>query len=1070
MSSDQAKISYDKKQQYRAVVMQQGRVTVEADWNEAQQINNEEIRQEACDFVGPCGTPNNGYEITQTSINSTSLPPFDFTVGAGTMYVDGLRVHLDKPVQYGTQQEWLDHKTDPDWVNPSSLTNSDTQQEFVYLYLREQEVSAVEDSSLREVALGGPDTAQRLRLIQHIVRLNTPQATDCCSAIKVAADNWEHKGLNFHKSTLRLKSWGTLKVAFQNLNSSSDPCNPEAHGGYLEADNQLIRIQISPNSNLANTWKLVWGFDNASFLYRVDPVDKDNQTLRLQSRPIDAFHELRANQAVEVLQAAVLLSNGEYIAAATGFVTTLTTPYNHETQTVSLANPFPSDYLETDQIPRPPLFLRVWEEELPFTPETPVVLGKTGLQVILRSSSAGKLFHVGDYWSIAVRPNTPTEVYPHRYLENYQPPDGPRLWVCPLAVINWEQQMDNCNGDLVKLQILDDCRKLFDNLVDLTKRKLSGCCTVNIRPEDVTGNNTLQSILDQYYGSNTLPQQITICLMPGTYSLATPLRINPEHSNLTLEGCNNGVIIQADTTTDHSLFLDGLIVLTQANHVTLRNLQLELPLVPFTKAASNFENMNLELLSTLQQLRLPNLRTAIGIRPISCANLTIENCVFHFPLRANFDVFEAGIFAGGKCDGLKVQGNRFLCEETRTPDSGSLIPVSPVVRVETPAAKTAIPESTKANSTSIRASASDSVTSSSSEFTMPTSPSSSPDINSLSTLRWPSRLIFGYLMLPSGILASTSSEPTSTQSSSRERGQVMGALLQDAIFRDNLFEGLTFATFVISDGTVKFESNTVRKCVAGIWLESLSFWSAVSPELVINQRYPMTALEEKELGVFNEDLSLIFTTPAIVFAIALALFYPLPQSTLSQQSLDICQVGRDTTEISAAVIQHYLSAAHKAGLSLSAHLYNNTVDTLKIDREIISIGLLILGEFPQESRENITNTDTNSDTIVSANKILNKATKAPTVFIISTQYSVITGNLFLNEAHKIVQRCNYESQLNTVPTAFSLIFIPGLSNSHSRFAITGNVLRGESNLRSLRRPMDTFPHSFDTWSFTNSQI
>ena len=42
MGSDRARVSYDANQQYRAVVAQQGRVTLEADWNEAS--TNEAIR------------------------------------------------------------------------------------------------------------------------------------------------------------------------------------------------------------------------------------------------------------------------------------------------------------------------------------------------------------------------------------------------------------------------------------------------------------------------------------------------------------------------------------------------------------------------------------------------------------------------------------------------------------------------------------------------------------------------------------------------------------------------------------------------------------------------------------------------------------------------------------------------------------------------------------------------------------------------------------------------------------------------------------------------------------------
>src|SRR5207244_198448 len=168
---------------------------------------------------------------------------------------------------------------------------------------------------------------------------------------------------------------------------------------------------------------------------------------------------------------------------------------------------------------------------------------------------------------MAVRPDTPTEVYPHRYLESPQPPNGPRIWVCPLAVIEWDDG---------SLNVLEKCRNHFDNLVDLSKRKLGGCCNVTLRPEDITESNTLQSVLNRY----SKQDKITVCLTPGTYTLPQPLQLGPEHSNLTLECCHGGVIIQA-TEGSENQFLDGLVVLNGANNVTFQGLHFILPLVPF---------------------------------------------------------------------------------------------------------------------------------------------------------------------------------------------------------------------------------------------------------------------------------------------------------------------------------------------------------------------------------------------------------------------------------------------------------------------------------------------------------
>ena len=110
MGSDRARVSYDAKQHYRSVVMQQGRVTLEADWNESQSIFGEELRHETLDIVGPSGSPDGGYTVLQTIEFPT--PPFDFTVTAGTVYVGGVRLVLPNPVQYSTQSDWLDCSSD----------------------------------------------------------------------------------------------------------------------------------------------------------------------------------------------------------------------------------------------------------------------------------------------------------------------------------------------------------------------------------------------------------------------------------------------------------------------------------------------------------------------------------------------------------------------------------------------------------------------------------------------------------------------------------------------------------------------------------------------------------------------------------------------------------------------------------------------------------------------------------------------------------------------------------------------------------------------------------------------
>ena len=485
MGSDRARVTYDPRQQYRSVVMQQGRVTLEADWNEAQQIFAEEMRKEALDFVGPSGTPDNGYAIVPGQ--QPTHAPYDFSVQPGVMYVGGVRVELHDAVQYSNQPDWLDRgPEDPDWLDLAAVAAGRPKDEFVYLLLREQEVSAVEDPDLKDVALGGPDTAQRTRLLQRFPRVVCNGST-CDAGLAAAEAKWQTEGLVFHPDNMRLTSEASLQVHFSGQ-SQTDPCQPSAQGGYLAPDNQLIRVQISGIDSLTGRPKFLWGFDDASFLYRIDIDPNNPQSLILQSPPPDAAHQPVAGQAVEILRAAAELSNGGFVAALSGFAVTLDQAYDPDSQSIALPAgvSLPDDYLASTMSPPAPLFLRVWQQEVVFTPGNSAVLGNTGLQVTLWPGPLG-VFHLGDYWMFAVRPATPQVVYPERCQASAQPPDGPRLWACPLGVIGWLRTI----GTLAA-----DCRNTFCTLVDACKKQ-QGCCTYTVGPQDLTGGATLQSVINK---------------------------------------------------------------------------------------------------------------------------------------------------------------------------------------------------------------------------------------------------------------------------------------------------------------------------------------------------------------------------------------------------------------------------------------------------------------------------------------------------------------------------------------------------------------------------------------------
>lgn len=1035
MSSDKARVSHDANQQYRTVVTQQGRVTLEADWNEAQQIASEEEQANLINIIGSSGTPNDGYRVLET--DSIPTLAFDFSVKQGTMYVGGNRVVLPTEVKYSNQSEWLDRVEDPDWVDPSILNTPPPQKEFIYLLLREQEVSAVEDSALRDSALGGPDTTQRTRLVQRIVRSQTEEDT-CAIALGSARKHWLTNGLTLDSKTMRLKSSVTLRVSFLESAIPPDPCDPEARGGYLGAENQLIRVQISSIDLTTNQYKLVWGFDNASFLYRVT-ADNTGRILKFESPPVDDFHRPRTGQAVEVLRSAARLSNGEFIASATGQVVTLNAPYNPDKQEITLPTALPTDpYLNSNQTPR--LFLRVWEEEIKFTLNTPVSLGKTGLQVTLATLNS-QPFHLGDYWFFAVRPMTPTTIYPHRYFDSPQLPEGPSLWVCPLAVIAWNKQI---------LKVLEDCRQHFDDLVELTKRQTGGCCTVIIRPEDLKGDTTLQSIVDRF----TNRDRATICLTPGVYLLSKPLRLGIEHSNLTLEGCHDGVVFEVESGKESS-FLDGMIILNHANNVTLRQLRFQLPSVPFIAAGGRIAGLKASLTSQLLGSRLQDLQISIGIRPLHCALLTIENCLFRYELTPQADLFGVGIFSGSECWGLTVKHCSFLHEEKY-----------------------------------------------------------------LQNLQEPLRVLIGYLLAPSLKLRSLQPERTSVTTTQTAGGSVTRSLLQDAIFANNRFAGLTFATLIMADtGNVTITNNTAVDCYSGFWLltlRALSLQDGKLREIIASKPTDLTETLEQLVA-----LSVLGMTqePVTYLAILLSQSYPLPPqfnlrdavlvpkgeirntalqpvtALIARASIVFSEVTASLPNLNLADVANSMQRLNITGFATKetigfAKTLGDRLEILKLSalQRSVQFPLQLSLDFSYNSVQTLahkalsgtplfvwdTDEQTQSMMTMNANRLSNKSLQLATAVILQVDRCAVTGNFILNESI-YEPKPNSESQ-EPLNIFYSLFFLPGsispelLKNPRTIFldvpiAVTGNVFKGFPSIFHVR----PFPAPLNFWFPLNTQ-
>jgi hypothetical protein len=516
-TQDISRSAFDPRKQYASVRMQQGRVILDDDWNENERIANEELRRSRVEIVGPAGSPDRGFQITNPRI--TPKGRIDFDINAGSFYLGGLRLELHEPQTYLLQRDSLQ--------KPGQGDTAPTKERFdlVALLTYQQPVSAVEDRELFEVALGGPDTSTRLRTMQRVLLWEDVGADNCEAAWQVVLEKLLDQGFGTLNAEHEFAPEAKLTVTFAPAGTPDDLCTPTAAGGYLGAENQAIRVQLIDKQHLT------WSFDNTAQFYRVRLAGGDRQTLEMLTEPKDQAHWPLAEQVVEILPWAAVLPNNEKIAEVQGHLSRVIDSYNPDTGQLKLADPIPADGFD-DWVDRTDAgelnqggeyyYLRVWNRgadhtsppAIPFNPGVAVPLGHTGLEITLEGSQ----FLAGDYWIIAARPETPNRVVPWE-LEAGRRPHGIRRFLTPLALIHWP-------GGPGGEPEVDDCRPRFR---PLTEQEI--CCTYTVG-DGRTSHGDFDSI---EAAVQHLPAAGgKICLLPGLHEANVVIR---NRSNITISGC-----------------------------------------------------------------------------------------------------------------------------------------------------------------------------------------------------------------------------------------------------------------------------------------------------------------------------------------------------------------------------------------------------------------------------------------------------------------------------------------------------------------------------------------------------
>ena len=475
MPGDYSRFTEKPRKRFTEVLMQQGRVLLDADWNELADILTRRDRTQALDTFGPCAVPRattpGGFLIgVQTS------PQLDLTIGVGRAYVDGRVVEVFP----GEAPTYLNQPFFPGPPPLSGMSGTG----LVVLDVWDREVTAIEDPDLLDQALGGVDTTTRIQTVWQVrvVTGGTDNAPLSCST---------------DLDALFPPSAGRLTTEAVQPPASSDPCILPESGGYRGVENQLYRVEIHTGGALG-TARFKWSRENASIVSRVEQIATAAATTVTVSRiGRDPVLRFQVDDWVEILD------DSRELRGEPGLMARVT-DVNEANRTLLLDRALPAGSFDPADLSRHTRARR-WDQRLGVDANGlltvaagPIAL-EHGVQIHFSVDPAGGQFHAGDSWSFHARTADAsveilTEAPPRAIVHHY----------CALATVT---------GLGTSSPVPQDCRTLWPPEVGGGDH---GCdCSVCVTAESHNGGTlTIQHAIDQVRASGG-----TVCLGAGLYQL-----------------------------------------------------------------------------------------------------------------------------------------------------------------------------------------------------------------------------------------------------------------------------------------------------------------------------------------------------------------------------------------------------------------------------------------------------------------------------------------------------------------------------------------------------------------------
>ena len=533
MSGDYSRLRFDPRVDFAGVLMQQGRVQLDSDWNEWVAVLDRRLRAESVDTFGVHPVPG----VTGVAVVSPQTPDAfkieaaggNITIGRGRMYVDGLLAenHGGGTLEFDPVLDELRGKTalaynqQPYFPAPPALPSGGPH--LAYLEVWHREVTHLQQPNLVETALG-VDTTTRMQTVWQVRLLRNIGGADCTTPDNAVA-GWQN---------LIRPSGGRMSIKAEGVPPDLDPCELPPTGGYRGLENQLYRIEIHDGGG-AGTATFKWSRDNASVASNVVEIVSNTATatqLKLASLGRDALLRFNTGDWVEILDDRRELSgeNGDP-ALRRGVMRKITV--DDAKQTISFSPALPAGLIPaggTDTLDARHTRVRRWDQGgtvrdannnvivnldaagstglIPVPAAGVWVVLEYGVQVQFSLDPAGGGFHCGDYWVSAARTaDTSVETF------TQAPPRGIHRHHARLSIVTFPDAEADC-----RVHWPPEC---------------GGCCTVIVAP----GEN-IQAAID------SLPDEGgCVCLKTGVHDIGAPIQLLS--SRIILRGESPGTIVRS---------------------------------------------------------------------------------------------------------------------------------------------------------------------------------------------------------------------------------------------------------------------------------------------------------------------------------------------------------------------------------------------------------------------------------------------------------------------------------------------------------------------------------------------